>query len=55
MNWADYAAVERQDHNRVSFKMIYVDMTGDLIAGLQQWQSGHQLRSPPAAHCKDAH
>ena len=34
MNWNEYIAVEKQDHERVNFKMVYVDMAGDLMAGL---------------------
>jgi hypothetical protein len=32
--WQDYLDAEREDRQRVDFKMIYVDMTGDLMAGL---------------------
>jgi hypothetical protein len=34
MNWEDFIRIEQQDRERVDFKLIYVDMTGDLVAGL---------------------
>lgn len=34
ITWSDYARLEREDSERVSFKLVYVDMAGDLEAGL---------------------
>tara|TARA_Y100000310_G_scaffold125819_1_gene124553 strand:+ start:3568 stop:4833 length:1266 start_codon:yes stop_codon:yes gene_type:complete len=34
ITWGEYARIEREDHRRVNFKMVYVDMADDLMAGL---------------------
>jgi hypothetical protein len=34
MNWQEFLTFTREERQRVDFKMVYVDMTGDLISGL---------------------